>query len=96
MIHMSQSEANAKYHKGWLPISDTRWKVETVENGEFVTLGEILVSGKLVAEEMDAHRSIKGYEPHSIAMNEASKKFAKRLKIKGKNLLRPVILSQIF
>jgi len=91
-----QTEGEAKYHKGWLPIPDTRWKVETIENNEFVCLGEIFVSGKLVAKEMDAHRSIKGYEPQDIAEQVAHKKFAKRLKIKGKPLMKPVIVSRIW
>jgi len=92
---MEQSESKGRYHRGWLPIPDTRWKVETLENGKFVTLGEIFVSGKLIAKEMDDHRSIKGYEPYDIAKSIAREKFADRLKVKGRHLTKPIILTRI-
>jgi len=74
---MSQSKANAKHHKGWIPIPDTRWKVLTIEKDKFVEVGEVFVSGKKVAREMDSHRSIKGYEPYDIAKQLAHQKYPK-------------------
>lgn len=83
-----QTEGESRYHKGWLPIADTRWKVETLDkDGNFVTLGTITVLGKTVGKEMDDHQSIKGYEPYDIAEHEASMKFPKA---------NPIIVSRIW
>ena len=65
-----------RYWKGTKPISDTCWLVETMKGRTgFRKLGRIRVSGKLVGREMDAHRSIKGYEPVNIAREMAHQKF---------------------
>jgi hypothetical protein len=69
------NEIDAVYKTGWLPIPDTRWKVETIVNGRFKTLGIITVKGSVVGAEMDAHKTIKGYEPCDIAHKIAGQKF---------------------
>jgi len=68
-----------KYHKGTIPIPDSKWKVYTIAKDgiSFKYLGEIFVSGKTVSKEMDARKSIKGYEPYDIAKQIAHKKFPK-------------------
>jgi hypothetical protein len=95
MVKNKQTEGSSKYYKGTISMLDTKWKVETIEDDKIIILGEITVLGKLVAKEMDEHKSIKGYEPHSIAIGEVYKKFARRLKVKGKHLMKPVIVSLI-
>lgn len=86
---MKQSESKAKYYKGWIPILDTKWKVETISKDgmSFVYVGKITVSGKRVSEEMNAHRSIKGYEPYDIAQKIAHEKYPH---------INPLIVSQIW
>lgn len=80
---------HGKYHKGTISISDTKWKVFTVskDGKSFVFLGEIFVSGKIVGDEMDACRSIKGHEPHDVAWRMASEKFLNE---------NPIIVEQIY
>lgn len=63
------------FSEGTELIPDTVWKVETIVNDEFVELGTVEVSGKFVSDEMNAHLSIKGYEPSDIAQKLAEKKF---------------------
>jgi len=78
-----------KFHKGWLPIPDTEWKVETISKDgmSFVYIGIVKVSGKRVKKEMEDHQSIKGYEPCDIAKRMAHKKFPH---------INPIIVSQIW
>jgi hypothetical protein len=72
MVTFPQTK-NSKYHKGWIPIPDTTWIVEVVDSG--AVLGQVIVSGELVGEEMDKHESIKGFEPCDIALKLAHKQF---------------------
>ena len=72
---MPKTVSRSKYHKGWLPIGDSRWRVETVDNGKFVVLGEVFVKGTVVSREMDSHGGVKGYEPKDIAERLAVKKW---------------------
>lgn len=86
---MSQAElGESRYHKGTIPIPDTCWLVETTTKKglKFRKVGIVKVSGKLVAEEMNAHMSIKGYEPMDIAEKVAHKKFPRT---------NPIILTEI-
>lgn len=87
MAKNETQNSESRYHKGWIPIKDTVWKVETLKDGEFVTLGEITVKGSLVSAEMDAHQSIKGYEPYDIAQHVANEKFPNA---------NPIIVSQVY
>ena len=68
---------NDKYRSGWLPIADKVFKVETVKNGKFILLGEILVTGGEVGAEMDAAQSIKGHTHENIAGRIASERYPK-------------------
>lgn len=62
-----------KGRKGSIP--DTRWKVFTLKNEEFVEVGTVEVDGEFVRQEMIDHCSIKDYEPQDIAERLAHKKF---------------------
>lgn len=86
---MSQSEANAKYRKGNIPIPNTYWKVFTLSKDSlsFVEVGKVSVSGKRVSKEMNRHQSIKGYEPHDIAHEIACKKYPRT---------NPIIIERIY
>lgn len=77
-----------RYWKGTKPIPDTCWLVETVDRktDSFKKVGKVSVSGKLVAHEMDVHRSIKDYMPSDIAKKVARRKFPKT---------NPIIVSEI-
>jgi len=86
MTKRTQVHDSGKYFKGTIPIPDTKWKVWTIVEDKFVEVGEVYVSGKLVAEEMRSHRSIKGYEPSDIAMKIAREKFK----------VNPVMVEQIY
>jgi len=72
---LPKTAGRSKYHKGWLPIEDSRWRVETVGNGKFVVLGDVSVKGVAVSREMNSHGAIKGYEPKDIAEKLAAKKW---------------------
>jgi len=77
---------NSRYFEGTIPIKDSRWKVWTISEDKFVEVGEVYVSGKVVLQEMRSHQSIKGYEPHDIAMKIAYQKFK----------VNPVMVEQIY
>lgn len=64
-------EERRVYHRGWIPIPTTYWRVETVRHGRFVTIGYIMVRGSRVAAEMDRARSIVHHEPSDIAQRMA-------------------------
>ena len=86
---MKQSESKIKYRKGWIPIPDTKWKVEAIDKDgmSFTYIGTITVSGKRVSKEMNDHQSIKGYEPYDIAQRVAYEKYPH---------INPIVLSQIW
>ena len=71
-------EKDAKYIKSTLAVPDTVWTVEAVGRLRFRKLGEVTVKGSEVSREMDAHRSIKGYEPVDIARRKAAKQWPGR------------------
>ena len=75
VVEFEDTHGKGRWTEGWLPIPDTRWKVETIVKGRFVTLGTITVKGSLIHKEMNDHLSIKGYEPFDIAHREARKKW---------------------
>lgn len=75
-----------RYHKGWKPIPNTKWLVETIRDNQFVRIGEIEVSGKEVSEAMDKHLSIKGYVPYNIALKKAREKYSEA---------NPIIITEI-
>lgn len=64
-----------RYDKGWKPIPDSVFGVFTIKKDEFIKVGDIFVSGKLVGEEMDNHHSIKGYTPERVAKKLARMKY---------------------
>ena len=87
MVNENSQVTEARYYKGWIPIPDTVWKVETVINDKFVKVGTVTIKGSLVGAEMDAHQSIKGYEPYDIAEKVAHRKYPKA---------NPIIVSEIY
>lgn len=86
---MKQGETRSRYRKGWIPLPDTVWKVERISKDgmSFIYVGKIVVSGKRVSQEMNAHRSIKGYEPYDIAQKIAHEKYPH---------INPLVVSQIW
>jgi len=67
----------SRYYAGTEPIPDTEFKIYTTSKDgmNFVYVGRIKVSGKLIAKEMHEHLSIKGYESQDIAEKLAHKRF---------------------
>ena len=57
-------EERRVYHRGWIPIPTTYWRVEDLSTQR--TIGYIMLPGATVSREMDRARSIVHHEPYDI------------------------------